>query len=261
MIIRSLAVAFGTLVFGNLAMAATVSTFEDLPLDAESNYFPQVTTTFTSGAATFNHTFNDWGGGCCHTDWIYSNRTDNTTPDFGNQHSAITGGGAEGSATYAIANAGAPVVTFASSVNVLGAWFTNSTYAALSMLNGDGFAKKFGGADGSDADWFKLTVTGVDSLGTQTGSVDFMLADFRFDNAADDYVVTDWRWLDLSGLGAVSSLQFALTSSDVGPFGINTPAYFAMDGLAVAAVPEPAQAGLLIAGLALVGAMARRRVA
>lgn len=88
-----------------------------------------------------------------------------------------------------------------------------------------------------------------------------MLADFRFDNAADDYVVTDWRWLDLSGLGAVSSLQFALTSSDVGPFGINTPAYFAMDGLAVAAVPEPAQAGLLIAGLALVGAMARRRVA
>ncbi|MCV6038158.1 DUF4465 domain-containing protein, partial [Escherichia coli] len=63
------------------------------------------------------------------------------------------------------------------------------------------------------------------------------------------------------GLGTVSGLQFALSSSDSGAFGMNTPAYFAMDSLAVAAVPEPEQAALLLAGLALVGAVARRRMA
>jgi hypothetical protein len=40
-------------------------------------------------------------------------------------------------------------------VTVTGAYFTNTTYAALSMLSGDSFAKKFGGASGDDPDWFK----------------------------------------------------------------------------------------------------------
>lgn len=262
--IRTLALATlvssGALALSQPAAAANVSTFDDLALAPDSYFFPRTSTTFTSGAATFNHSFNDWGGDCCHTDWVYSNLTDTTTEGYLNQHSAIAGGGAEGSANYAVANIGAPVASFAAPVSVLGAWFTNSTYAALSMLNGDGFAKQFGGASGSDADWFMLTITGLDSFGQSTGSVDFMLADYRFADSADDYIVTDWRWVDLSALGTVSSLQFALASSDNGAFGMNTPAYFAMDNLAVAAVPEPEQAALLLAGLALVGAVARRRM-
>jgi prepilin-type N-terminal cleavage/methylation domain-containing protein len=46
-------------------------------------------------------------------------------------------------------------------------------------------------------------------------------------------------------------LSFALSSSDVGPFGINTPAYFAADDLnfiSVTSVPEPASVGLMAAG-------------
>ncbi len=259
MITRSLAFTIAAFVLSSSAIAAT-STFDDLALAPESHFFPRVSTSFSSGAATFNHNFNDWGGDCCHTDWVYSNRTDTTTEGFMNQHSAVAGGGAEGSANYAIANVGAPVAGFAGPVAVQGAWFTNTTYAALSMLNGDGFAKKFGGADGSEADWFKLTVIGLDGVGQNTGSVDFMLADFRFDDPSQDYIVTDWRWLDLSGLGVVSGLQFALSSSDSGAFGINTPAYFAMDSLTVSAVPEPGQAAILLAGLALVGAVTRRRM-
>ena len=42
-----------------------------------------------------------------------------------------------------------------------GAYFTNTTYTALSMLNGDGFAKQFGGASGTDADWYNITIEGL----------------------------------------------------------------------------------------------------
>lgn len=163
--IRTLALATlvssGALALSQPAAAANVSTFDDLALAPDSYFFPKTSTTFTSGAATFNHSFNDWGGDCCHTDWVYSNLTDTTTEGYLNQHSAIAVGGAEGSANYAVANIGAPVASFAAPVSVLGAWFTNSTYAALSMQNGDGFAKQFGGASGSDADWFMLTITGL----------------------------------------------------------------------------------------------------
>ena len=89
--------------------------------------------------------------------------------------------------------------------------------------------------------------------------MDFYLADFRFADNALDYVVDSWTWVDLSSLGVVSSLSFSLASSDVGQFGMNTPAYFAMDNLAVAAVPEPSQAAMLLGGLALVGLAVRRR--
>lgn len=259
-----LALALGALAVSHGAHAATpsVATFEDAPLTSESHFFPQATTTFTSGTATFNHTYSDFGGGCCHVDWVYSNRTDTTTGNFTNQHSAITGGGVDGSAHYAIANFGAPTISFASAVSVQGAYFTNTTFAGRTLLDGDtlfGFSKKFGGASGNDPDYLKLTIIGKDGGGATTGSVDFMLADYRFADNTQDYVVTDWRWVDLAALGTVSSLQFALVSSDSGEFGINTPAYFALDNLTVTAVPEPEQVALLLAGLALVGAVARRR--
>jgi hypothetical protein len=237
---------------------AAVSTFDDLSLAPESHFFPLATTTFTSGDATFNHTFTNYGGGCCHTDWIYSNRTDTTTPGFENQFSSYAGGGAQGSANYAIANLGNSTASFSGLSAVSGAYFTNTTYAALTILNGNDFSTKFGGSDGSTPDWFKLTINGWNGT-TQTGSVDFYLADFRFADNALDYVVDSWTWVDLSSLGVVSSLSFSLASSDVGQFGMNTPAYFAMDNLTVAAVPEPSQAAMLLGGLALVGLAVRRR--
>ena len=104
------------------------------------------------------------------------------------------------------------------------------------MLEGSGFSKKFGGSTGNDADWFLLTITGKDAYGNITDTVDFYLADYRYENNSSDYIVDSWEYVDLGGLGAAKSLEFLLSSSDTGGYGMNTPAYFAMDTV----IPEPA---------------------
>ena len=126
------------------------------------------------------------------------------------------------------------------------------------MQNGSGFSKKFGGISGTDPDWFRLTVRGL--LGSsETGAVDFYLADFRSANSADDYILSSWAFIDLTALGTVDKLRFALTSSDTGSYGINTPAFFALDS--IGSVPEPSSASLLlIAALGFAAVRRARRV-
>ncbi|MBM4092135.1 MAG: DUF4465 domain-containing protein, partial [Planctomycetes bacterium] len=140
-----------------------------------------------------------------------------------------------------------------------GAYFTNTTYAALSMRDGDSFSKKFGGELGSDPDWFLLKISGLNAGGGVTGTVDFYLADYRFADNRQDFIVDTWTWVDLSSLGEVSSLKFDLSSSDTGDWGMNTPAFFAMDDLVSA--PEPSTLALSCAGIAAAAAawIVRRR--
>ncbi len=231
--------------------AAEVIDFEDMNIAADSYWAgtpspaPSGTssTRFQSGSATLTNdftwtpSFSFWGG------WAVSSKTDTTTPGFSNQYSAYAGGGHQ-SSNYGVAFGNAPV-EFASSSVVQGAYFTNTTYTGLSMKEGDFFAKKFGGVSGNDPDWFKLTIFGKDTQENTTGSVDFYLADYRFDNNQQDYIVNQWEWVDLSSLGAVNSIEFSLSSSDVGNFGMNTPGYFALDTLQVSAVPVPAAVWLM----------------
>jgi hypothetical protein len=270
--------ALSALTLGAPAAALTLD-FEDLgqnlpianPDSGDPEYFyngysayaASQPTDFTTSGATFNNDFANYGGGCCWQGWAYSQTTDATTPGYGNQYSAIPGAGAEGSATYGVAFTGGQVgaqgpvsrITFAQPVDLVDVAITNTTYAALSMRDGDGqFAKKFGGASGSDPDYFLLTITGRDAADAITGSVEFALADYRFANDALDYIVADWVRVDLSGLGSVAALEFSLDSSDQSFGFLNTPSYFALDDLVIA--PEPGPALLLGLGLAL---LARRR--
>ncbi|MFM7243570.1 MAG: DUF4465 domain-containing protein, partial [Planctomycetaceae bacterium] len=67
-----------------------------------------------------------------------------------------------------------------------------------------------------------------------------------------------WDWFDLSSLGTVDRIEFSFDGSDKGIFGLNTPAYFAMDDLTVAAVPEPTVA-VIAATVAIVAIVRRRR--
>jgi hypothetical protein len=65
-----------------------------------------------------------------------------------------------------------------------------------------------------------------------------------------------WATVDLTTLPAATrKLKFTLSSSDVGGFGMNTPAYFAVDNIST--VPEPAAAAFLLVGA--IGFAARRK--
>lgn len=197
----------------------------------------------------YNSTFDSWSG------FAVSNRTDTTDPALGNQYSSYAGGGAGGSANYAVGY----YSTYEDSTNVTlgsltdlagkGAAFTNTTYTALDMINGVTFGKKFGGVSGNDADWLKLTVSGF-AGGIATGtSIDFYLADFRFSDNSHDYILDEWTYVDFTPLGTVDELRFTMSSSDFNAFGMKTPSYFAMDNFL--AVPEPSSLLISIASLGL----------
>ena len=131
---------------------------------------------------------------------------------------------------------------------------TNTTWAALVMLTGDpnGFAKQFGGPSGNDPDFFRLTITGLDDTDTAVGAVEFYLADYRFTDNSQDFVIDQWTTVDLTSLAGATKLSFGLESSDTGPFGMNTPAYFALDNLVLVPVPEPGSFMLAAIGGAVV---------
>ncbi len=215
-------------------LQAQISTFEDLTLDSANAYWNGSDTSggFQSGSAYFYNSYNaDWGS---WSGFAYTNMTDDTTTGWSNQYSAITASGVNGSANYAVSYAGGgsslKLTGDLAGTTLKGVFITNSTYAALSMQDGDAYAKKFGGADGTDPDWFLLTIKGY-AQGTYTDSVNFYLADFRSDDPQQDYILKNWAWVDLQQLGPVDSLTFELHSSDVGTYGMNTPAYFCMDNL------------------------------
>jgi len=210
-----------------------IADFEDLAFTPESYWNgADGSGGFASGGAYFSNSYNaDWGS---WDGFSYSNATDTTTQGAVAQYNAISGAGQGGSANYAIGYVGwasPPTVMLSSPDVVDGLYVTNCSYPYHAMQNGDLFSKKFGGAAGSDPDFFLLTITGKDTGGAVTGAVDFYLADCRSADDSADYVVDTWQYVDLTSLGVVERLEFTLSSSDVGDWGMNTPAYFAIDTL------------------------------
>jgi len=221
------------------AGAQTVSTFENLTLSPNSFWNGSDTppgTSFTSGNAIFPNVFDTAYGGLWTGGWAYSNMQDSTTAGFMNLYSARPAIGYGNSSNYAVGQQGSVIRLnpAAAGKAVNGFFVTNATYAALSMRDGDLYAKKFGGDSGNDPDWFKLTVRKWLAGEMTDDSVEFYLADFRFEDNALDYIVTTWQWVDLALLGNVDSLIFMLTSSDMGPWGMNTPSFFCIDNLTTA---------------------------
>ena len=203
------------------AASAQSADFEDLILAPESFWDgSDESGGFSSNGVFFSNNYNaewmSWDG------FSYSNLTDTTAEGYAAQYNAITGSGKDNSEIYAVCYVsafaqGPPTITLDTEKTVSGAYFTNTNYAYYSMKNGDDFARKF-----TDDDWFLLTVTGFDAQGETAGTVSFKLAD-------GTNIVDTWTWVDLSALGMVKELTFSLSSTDTGDYGMNTPAYFAMD--------------------------------
>ncbi|HVX11301.1 MAG TPA: MBG domain-containing protein [Pirellulales bacterium] len=217
---------------------------------------------FTTNGTSFNNnydsTYDAWYG------WAISSTTDTTNPDYTNQYSAITGGGADGSKTYAVAytfgnetntnpdQPGDSWINLPTGVNPSSIQVTNTTYAYLSMKNGDQFENKFG-----PNDYLELDITGYnapygDNADGTAGTTGSEVGEVTYDLAKGTDILNQWHTIDLSSLAGSESLVFSLRSSQNGDFGINTPTYFAVDNL----VESSAGQGLTISdGLKLNGTL------
>ena len=208
----------------------SINSFEDINLNSNGLFQnDSLSGSIESGnlALTCTWSSSDWG--TFGSGFSVSNHKDITTTGFTNPYSCIAESGAYNSENFAVYNNSSDSVSFKSPSDMESIMLCNNTYAYLSMLNGDSFAKKFGGIDGTDEDYFKVIVSLYTEDGTMLGDEDFYLADFRGDAA---YIVKEWTKLDLSAYKAVSYMKFSFESTDTSDWGFNTPAYFCLDNIA-----------------------------
>lgn len=168
-----------------------------------------------------------------------SNVSDVTTPDYTNQFASFTGGGSN-SSNYGIYYSYG-TISFPNEYLVSHLEVTNTTFAALSMRDGDDYGKQFGSVndahgnpDGTNGeDFFVLKIIPLNDADELIGdTIEFYLADYRFADNSQDYIIDEWTNIVFPNGGITANkLKFELISSDTGDFGNNTPSYFALDNL------------------------------
>lgn len=251
--------------------ATTVETYTDLSLSANSFWNgSDGSGGFTSGSAFYNNSYNStygsWSG------FAYSNRTNTAALGLNATYVAATGGGmtalgaTEVGATYVVgyyseyddktlgANTCIIDVDLAANERIDSIYVTNIQYTVNDILNGSSFSRAF-----TDGDYLRLIITGYTADGASTGAVDVYLVDFT---TAFHEIMEDWMEVDLSLLGDdTTTLGFSMISSDTSYGYMNTPSYFAIGGLEISTIPEPALAGVCFAAFAIVFCVRRRRIA
>ena len=219
-----------TLFLAMFAMAQDPATFEDVQLGSNGIWQPPYgANEMSSGGWLFtNNTQNGYWGG-----FTASNRTDLTQTGLDAQYTAAPGCGYDGSSQYAVAyTMGMQTDVYAADGQlhtVTGCYVTNNLWTYEDMVQGGYGEPPYGGTTGNDPDWFKITATGKNANGQTVGTLDFYLADLRFANNEEDYILNTWEWFDLSPLGNVASISFSLSSSRGSGYNMITPAYFCMD--------------------------------
>lgn len=196
--------------------------------DAAANYFGEGSKYFfapiyTQGDAFIYSFYCDYRGlyGSAYDSWngfVISNQVDKTIEGYTNDKSVYADGGAGGSAQFAIAYYGAwtgdpygtPTIKFNGAVKAETIAIANTTYLYL----------YFKGSNPASAVDVKAVIKGFNS-GIQTGSVEVKLVD-----AASGVVKSGWETVDISSLGMVTSMTFAVATTDS-----ICPLYFAIDNL------------------------------
>lgn len=221
----------------NPNVSRSVATFEDVALGEQGfwngsdlsgeedsgNYYGS----FTSSVFSFDNIYTAaWGS---YMGFACSSLTDTVTSGFTNQYSPKAGEGANGSAQFALAyDDGATFnCTYKEGYtnNTLkSVMVTNGTYTYNEIRDGSAYSKKF-----ESGDWFKVTFTGYKGE-TETGSVDYYLADFR---DGKTYINKEWVEVDLTPLSDATTVMITFDSTDKGQFGVNTPTYVFIDNLTI----------------------------
>lgn len=211
-------------------------TFESLNVGANGYWNGSVDSIgFRTGGIRFPNSYSVtyWSG------FAYSNRHDIRTSDYSNQYSAYSMKDTTGSNTFIVAYPFTDVnaITFDNEVSGVRMKVTNTTLTALSMKEGT-LSKKFGGADSTEKDWYKLSIIAFDADNLPIDTSAVYLADYRYTNNKQDYIVDEWLTLDLSKFGIVKKLVFELSSSDNNEYGMLTPGYFCIDDIEYTPVLE-----------------------
>lgn len=188
---------------------------------------------FESGSFRFNNFY--WPDYSTWAFFAYSSRTENTfsaksmTDD---QFNSITGGGAGGSRIFGVAFPASYMGHTVMTVNdgetaavIPGMEIVNTAWVVDCILNGDGYEGPF-----KRGDWMKLILTGFNN-DEETVTKEYYLADYRSENVDEHYYLNEWTWIDLSGLGEVSSIRFSIDSSKANAYGVTTPTYVCIDNV------------------------------
>lgn len=167
----------------------------------------------------------EWGG------FALSDNTKKTDATVANEFSVYASSGADESEIFAVykqlANQAFPVRFSDGNAHIVKSIeVNNSTRSYLTMQSG--FNKKEG------KDFYLLSITGLDAAGTKiSGPVEFLLADYRPELTSDKYLVSEWKKIDLTELGAIHQLAFVLSSSRDDDPEFNMPMYFCLDNLKI----------------------------
>ena len=206
----------------------TVIDFEELLLSENSYLDSTISNAFISKNVSFFNQKGQWSW----DGFALSSKKDTVTNGYINQFSAFAGGGATSSQNYLIGYGNKAKFTLpylSGKKSVISFEITNTTYAALSMKNGDQYAKQF---NSNDKDFFKIWVIGfVGGKGIDSLSVN--LADFTFDDPTKNYIQKSWKKIQTTKLSNIEEVRFHMESSDNGKYGMNTPAYFAIDNIVI----------------------------
>jgi len=120
----------------------------------------------------------------------------------------------------------------------VGVYVCNHPWPYYGCVHGDGFGNGF-----AEGDYFELIAVGIGVDGSEK-RVSINLVEFT---DGELKALNDWTFFDLSSLGEVTSVYFEMNSTDVGPYGMNTAAYFCMDKFQVKGEDDtpvvPAQVG------------------
>ena len=112
----------------------------------------------------------------------------------------------------------------------VGVYICNHPWPYYGCEHGDGFGSGF-----AEGDYFELIAHGVAADGSEK-TVSINLVEFTDGQLI---ALNDWTFFDLSELGEVESVYFTMNSTDVGPYGMNTAAYFCMDKFQVKVADTP----------------------
>lgn len=173
---------------------------------------------WTSGSYSF-YTYNDdLYGTSYYYGFVVSNNTAPISSGYTEPYRSAAGGAYEGSNFTIWSNDYYGTNSFTCSEQVLpGMEVCNNAYTVDEMCHGK-YAKAF-----TQDDYLTLLCIGKHE-GLVTDTV-------RVDLASNGTYINQWTWVDLSPLGQVDQVQLCMIGSDMGQWGLNTPAYVCLDNV------------------------------